>query len=108
MKKWIIVAALFGALYYYAGHTESGKKQFQQFVNHFEQWTGQDVTGLGPANSENQTTIYKIQNPDGSWTYSNEKPQDDTLAEKQQYRADTNVLPSIDEADRGEKQTDKE
>jgi hypothetical protein len=98
MKKWFIIAVCLGGLYYYATHTEGGSEQFAQFSAWFEQWTGQKVTNLNVG--DNKTTVYKIQNPDGTWTYSNEKPKAaDGVVEHsvitQEYRTDSNVLPSL-------------
>jgi len=93
MKKWFIIAVICGGLYYYAAHTEDGKKQFKQIANWFEEWTGQKVTSV--SSGGDNTTIYKIQNPDGTWIYSNEKPADSSKVIEQEYRTDTNVLPSL-------------
>lgn len=108
MKKWFILAIVFGAVYYYAGHTESGKQQFQQLADRFDQWTGRSTSsGSSPVHSDNKTTVYKIQNPDGSWTYSNQKPQDDSPVIEQQYNSDTNVLPSISDDNADNRQSEK-
>jgi hypothetical protein len=107
MKKWLILAIAFGAVYYYAGHTESGKQQFQQLANRFDQWTGRKITGSGMENSDSKTTVYKIQNPDGSWTYSNQKPQDGSPVIEQQYNSDTNVLPSMSDDKADNRQSEK-
>ena len=96
MKKWIIIAAVIGGLYYYAAHTDGGQKQFNQLANWFEQRTGQEIPSIDA--SKDKTTIYKIQNPDGTWSYSNEKPANDSKVIEQEYRSDTNVLPALPES----------
>ncbi len=92
MKKWFVIAIVCGGLYYYVAHTESGKKQYKQLTHWFQQYTGQKVSDI--TSIDDKTTIYKIQNPDGSWTFSNEKPKDTTKVIEQEYRSDTNVLPT--------------
>jgi hypothetical protein len=92
MKKWLVIAALCGGLYIYLAHTESGKKHYIQLTEWLQQRIGQKVPDF--TQGDDKTTIYKIQNPDGTWTYSNEKPKDSTKAVEQEYRSDTNVLPS--------------
>ncbi|WP_455209953.1 hypothetical protein [Kaarinaea lacus] len=97
MKKWIIIAVIFGGLYYYAVHTNDGKKQFNRLSNGFSQWTERNAASIG--DNSGKTTIYKIQNPDGTWTYSNEKPADTSQVSEEKYRSDTNVLPSLSKDD---------
>lgn len=93
MKKWIVIAAVIGGLYYYAAHTEGGKNHANQLARWIDQLTGQKITGIG--DNDTKTTIYKIQNPDGTWSYSNEKPADNSKVIEQEYRSDTNVLPPL-------------
>ncbi|MCG6971128.1 MAG: hypothetical protein LJE85_15270 [Gammaproteobacteria bacterium] len=97
MKRWFLIALVLGALYYYAGYTQPGKKQFHRVAIWFEQWTGQKIGHIGAVDSAGETTVYKIQNPDGSWTFSNEKPKDGSRAVEQRYRSDANVVPSVSE-----------
>ena len=92
MKKWFIIAVLCGGLYSYLAHTESGKKHYIQLTDWLQQRTGQKVPDF--YKGDDITTIYKIHNPDGTWTYSNEKPKDSAKVVEQKYRSDTNVLPS--------------
>ena len=91
MKKWFVMAVVCGGLYYYAAHTDSGKQQYVQIAKWLQQRTGQTVSDI--TSGDSKTTVYKIQNPDGSWTYSNVKPKDSTEIIEQEYRSDTNVLP---------------
>jgi len=92
MKKWFVIAIVAGGLYYFATHTDTGKTQWRRLSEAFSQ--GVPLSGT---TSDGETTVYKIQNPDGSWTFSNQKPQDDSKAVQQHYRSDTNVVPSLPE-----------
>lgn len=87
MKKWFFIAILSGGLYFYATETRTGKNQWERLCGWFSQST-EKLTA-------SEATIYKIQNPDGTWTFSNEKPQTGTTAIKQNYRTDTNVMPPV-------------
>jgi hypothetical protein len=92
MKKWFVIAILCGGLYYYVTYTESGKKQYNQLADWFQQRIAQKVPDFTAG--DDTTTIYKIQNPDGTWIYSNKKPEDASGVIEQEYRSDTNILPS--------------
>ncbi len=87
MKKWFFIAILSGGLYFYATQTSTGKNRWERLSGWFSQST-EKLTA-------SEEAIYKVQNPDGTWTFSNEKPQSGTTAIKQKYRTDTNVMPSV-------------
>ena len=92
MKKWFVIAIVAGGLYYFATHTDTGQIQWQRLSKAFRHWAP-----LSGTTSDGKTTVYKIENPDGSWTYSNQKPQDDSSAVQQHYHSDTNVVPALPE-----------
>lgn len=89
MKKWFVIAILAGAVYFFAVHTDTGRHQWKLLTQHFDQLTEKAAT----ATTTSETKVYKIQNPDGSWSFSNQKPQDDNNVTEQTYRSDTNVMP---------------
>ncbi|WP_455204199.1 hypothetical protein [Kaarinaea lacus] len=43
---------------------------------------------------EAETPIYKFQQPDGSWAFTNKPPPHETARPVQIYRSDTNVIPA--------------
>lgn len=92
MKKLFVVVIVLGGLYYYGAHTEPGKQQYRKLSH----WVTGTVDETVRKTSNESTTVYKVQNPDGSWSYTNEKPnKPDQVVEEKQYQSNTNVLPSV-------------
>jgi hypothetical protein len=54
------------------------------------------LSGKTQSLTDKETEVFKIQNPDGSWTFTNKKPEGQDNVEVQTYRNDANVLPPIE------------
>lgn len=94
MKKLFILAIILGGLYYFGAHTAPGKQQYRKLSNWVSDKVDETVskTSIG----DESTTVYKVQNPDGSWSFTNEKPVNpNQVVEEKQYQNNTNVLPSV-------------
>lgn len=63
---------------------------FKQKKDQVLQYSSSGFGHLAP--EPGQTTIYKIQNPDGSWTYTNQTPSTSDRASKKTYDPNTNVI----------------
>jgi hypothetical protein len=92
MRKLLFTAVIAAAGSY--GLYQQGILDTGSFSAEVQNWLNTtDNAGRDPDAEE--TTVYKVQNPDGTWTYTNQKPANRAPAQTRVYRSDTNVVPAV-------------
>jgi hypothetical protein len=83
MKTWIVIAVIVlaaAAAYIYLNPEDAAEIP---------------VVGKVVSPPKEKTTVYKWQDTDGKWHYTNARPPEGTSYEIVEYTRDTNVVPSL-------------
>jgi len=83
----LIIALVAGAFFLAPDNPDDGSPALLQGLSQIRNMT----EGLGDAESKT-TTVYKWQDADGEWHFSNTPPPQGVASQVQTYRADTNVI----------------